>query len=139
MENTSESDFRTLRKVIYENVEKKTFILQQTYLYIWVADILKFYKFYSVHFVKVCFVFKKQSLCLSSSYMHKTFSVLGKWKIAISWKIIGWVDFLPATKNLKMFYFTRPTGRDDQKVRLHHWYIYIYIYIYLILYICRRT
>ena len=33
-----------LRKVIYENVEKKTFILQQTYLYIRVTDILKFYE-----------------------------------------------------------------------------------------------
>ena len=30
-------------KAVYENVEKKTFISQQTYLYIWVKDILKFY------------------------------------------------------------------------------------------------
>ena len=30
-------------KVIYENVEKNTFISQQTYLYIRVTDILKFY------------------------------------------------------------------------------------------------
>ena len=31
-------------KVIYGNVEKKTFISQQTYLYIQVTDILKFYE-----------------------------------------------------------------------------------------------
>ena len=30
-------------KVIYENVEKK-FISQQTYLHMWVTDILKFYE-----------------------------------------------------------------------------------------------
>ena len=51
-------------KVIYENVEKNPFISQQTYLYIWVKDILKFY---FVHIVKVCSVFKKQLLCLYSS------------------------------------------------------------------------
>ena len=32
------------RKVIYENVEKKTFISQQAYLYIRVTGILKFYE-----------------------------------------------------------------------------------------------
>ena len=33
------------QKVIYENVEKKkTFISKQTYLEIWVTDILKFYE-----------------------------------------------------------------------------------------------
>ena len=42
MKNTS-VDFQ---KVIYEDAEeKKTFISQQTYLYIRVTDILKFYEF----------------------------------------------------------------------------------------------
>ena len=31
-------------EMIYENVEKKTFISQQTYLYLRVTDILKFYE-----------------------------------------------------------------------------------------------
>ena len=63
MKNTS-VDFQ---KVIYEDAEeKKTFISQQTYLYIRVTDILKFYEVFFIHFVKV-FVFKKQSLYLHSS------------------------------------------------------------------------
>ena len=32
------------QKVIYKNVEKKPFILQYTYLYVWVTNILKFYE-----------------------------------------------------------------------------------------------
>ena len=38
MENTSIK----FLKVIYENAEKKTFISQQAYLYLWVTEILKF-------------------------------------------------------------------------------------------------
>ena len=34
------------RKVIYENFDKKTFISQETYKYIRVTDILKFYEVY---------------------------------------------------------------------------------------------
>ena len=34
------------RKVICENFEKKTFISQETYQYIRVTDILKFYEVY---------------------------------------------------------------------------------------------
>ena len=45
------------RKVIYENVKKKTFSSQPTYLYIWVTDILKFYE---VLFCAYC----KGLLCL---------------------------------------------------------------------------
>ena len=39
--NTS-MDFQKLS--YYKNVGKKTFTSQQTYLYIWVTDILKFYE-----------------------------------------------------------------------------------------------
>ena len=39
-------------KVIYENIEKKKAILQQTYLYMQVTDILKFYE------VLFCIYFK---------------------------------------------------------------------------------
>ena len=46
--NTS-MDFQKLS--YYKNVGKKTFISQQTYLYIWVTDILKFYE---VLFYKYC-------------------------------------------------------------------------------------
>ena len=42
--DTLEDTMMDLRKVIYENVEKKTLILQQTCLYIRVTDILKLYK-----------------------------------------------------------------------------------------------
>ena len=42
------------RKVIHENVEKKN--ISQTFS--------SFMKFYFVHIVKVCFVLKKQALCL---------------------------------------------------------------------------
>ena len=54
-------------KLIDENVKKKPFFSKQTYLYIRVTGILKFYEmlFYTHNFV--FFVFKKQSLCLHSS------------------------------------------------------------------------
>ena len=55
MENTS-MDFW---KVIYENVEKNPFISQQTYLYIWVKDILKFYEVLFCTYCKSLYVFKK--------------------------------------------------------------------------------
>ena len=32
---------------------------QQTYLHMWVTDILKFYEVFFVHIAKICFVFKK--------------------------------------------------------------------------------
>ena len=74
-------------------------------------------KFYFVHIVKVCFVFKKQSLCLYAyipPYMHKILPTLGneeEWqKIKFCKKSLVELIFLLATKNLKMFYFTRPTG-----------------------------
>ena len=68
------------RKVIYENVEKKTFISQQTYLYIQSQTFWSFVKFYFADVVKVCFVFKKQSLSLYSPYMHKVLQTLGNEK-----------------------------------------------------------
>ena len=52
------------QKVIYENIEKKTFILQQTYVYIGVTEILTFYEVLFCTYCKVCFVFEKQPLCL---------------------------------------------------------------------------
>ena len=54
-------------KLIDENVKKNPFFSKQTYLYIRVTGILKFYEmlFYTHNFV--FFVFKKQSLCLHSS------------------------------------------------------------------------
>ena len=56
-------------KLIDKNVGKKTF--QNKHLYIRVTDILKFYE------VFFCLAFKKQSLSLHSSYMHKTLPTLG--------------------------------------------------------------
>ena len=59
--------FLFLRSVIFENVEKKhSFHNKDIYIYesqtFW-----SFMKFYFVYILKVCFVFKKQSLCLYSS------------------------------------------------------------------------
>ena len=55
------------RKVIYENVEKKK-PSHNKHIYIYRSQIFRsFMKFYLVHIVKVCFIFKKQSLCLYSS------------------------------------------------------------------------
>ena len=42
-------------KVIHESVEKKTFISQQSYLYIQVTDILKFYEVLSCAYCKDLF------------------------------------------------------------------------------------
>ena len=47
--------------------------------------------------------------------MHKTFPILGNEKeqqqIKFYKKSLGELIFLQATKNLKMFYFTHPTGQ----------------------------
>ena len=107
------------RKVIYENVKKKPFISQHTYLYVWVTDILKFYKFYFDHIVKVCFVFKKQSYVYILPYMYKTLPTIEnekeqqqiKFYKKSSWELI----FLLVAVNFKMFYFTCLTGQVLKK------------------------
>ena len=55
------------RKVIYENVRKKQFISQHTYLCVRVTDILKFYVLFCTYCKGFFFISKKQSLCLCSS------------------------------------------------------------------------
>ena len=72
-------------------------------------------KFHSVHTVNSNFVFKKQSLCLNIPlYMHKTLPTLGNEKeqqqIKFYEKSSGELIFSQATKNLKLIYFTHPTG-----------------------------
>ena len=113
------------RKVIYENVKKNPFISQHTYLYVWVTDILKFYKFYFDHIVKVCFVFKKQSYVYILPYMYKTLPTLEnekeqqqiKFYKKSSWELI----FLLVAVNFKNVLFHLPDWASAQKVRLHHW------------------
>ena len=51
----------------FMKTSKKKFISKQIYLYVGSQTFWSFMKFYFAHFVKVCFVFKKQSLCLCSS------------------------------------------------------------------------
>ena len=58
----------------------KTFISQQTYLFVWVTDILKFMKFYFVHILKICFVFKGSHYAYIPLYMHKTLLIFGNEK-----------------------------------------------------------
>ena len=56
------------QKVIYENVEEKTLISQQTYRYTHgYMTFWSFMKFFFARIAKICFVFKKQSLCLYST------------------------------------------------------------------------
>ena len=43
------------REVIYENIEKKPFISENTYLYVQVTDILKFYKAFFCTYCKGLF------------------------------------------------------------------------------------
>ena len=75
MENTS-NDFQ---KMIYENVEKKTFLLQQTYLYIQATDILKFYEVLFCTYCKGFFLSLKNShYAYIPPYMHKTLTTLYK-------------------------------------------------------------
>ena len=80
-----------------------------------VTDILKFLKFYFVHIVKVCFVFKNSDYAYISPYMNKTLPTLGNEKeqqeTKFYEKLLGQLIFLRVTKNLKMFYFISPTGR----------------------------
>ena len=56
-------------------------------------------KFCFVHIVKICFVFKNS--------VNKTLPTLGNKKEQILQKIVGRVDFLLATENLKMFYCSK--------------------------------
>ena len=53
---------------------------QQTHQYMWVTEILKFYGFYFVHIVKVCFVLKNSHDICILPYMHKTLPTLGNEK-----------------------------------------------------------
>ena len=62
-------------------LRKKTFISQQTYLYIYGSQTFwSFMKFYFVHIVKVCFVFKNSHYAYIPPYMHKTLPTLGNEK-----------------------------------------------------------
>ena len=70
-------------------------------------------KFYFVHIAKVCFVLKKQYTYIIQC-MHKTLLTLGneagQEQIKFYKKLSGELIFSRASKNLKIFYFTRPTG-----------------------------
>ena len=107
------------RKVIDENVEKKTVTSLQIYLNIRSQAFWSFMKFYFVHIVKVCFVFKNSYYAYIPPYMNKTLPTLGNEKeqqqIKFYEKMSGELIFSRATKYLKMFYFTRPTGRVLKK------------------------
>ena len=90
-------------------LKKKTFISQQTYLYIRVTYILKFH---FVHIAKVCSIFRNSCY---AQYLHKPLPTLGTEKeqqqIKIHEKSSGELIFSRTIKNLKIFYFTRLTGR----------------------------
>ena len=58
---------------------KKNFS-QQTYLFIWATNMLKFHEDLFVHFVKVCFAFKNSNYAHIPPYMHETLPALGNEK-----------------------------------------------------------
>ena len=97
---------------------------QQTHQYMWVTEILKFYEFYFVHIVKVCFVLKNSHDICILPYMHKTLPTLGNEKeqqqIKFYENLLSKLIFLQATKNLKILYFFLPDWASAQKVGLHH-------------------
>ena len=67
-------------KVIYKNIEKKI-ISQQTYLYIQITDISKFYELLFCTHCKRLFCLKKNShYAYTPPYMHKTLPTLGNEK-----------------------------------------------------------
>ena len=76
--------------------------------------------------------------------MNKTLPILGNEKeqqqIEFYEKLLGELIFSRATKNFRMFYFTRPTGWVLKKVRLQHWlhtktaFIWYNIYLNINLY-----
>ena len=107
------------RKVIDENVEKKTVTSLQIYLYIRSQAFWSFMKFYFVHIVKVSLSLKNSYYAYIPPYMNKTLPTLGNEKeqqqIKFYEKMSGELIFSRATKYLKMFYFTRPTGRVLKK------------------------
>ena len=90
--------------MIYENVNKKRFIPQQTYVYMGVTDILKFY---FAHIVKVCFFSRNSHYVYISLYINKTLTTLGNEKeqqqIKFNKKLLAELIF-----------------SSVQKVRLHH-------------------
>ena len=83
--------------MIYEKVEKKTFISQKRFVL-------------SLNYSHYAYI---------PPYMHKTFSTLENEKeqqqIKFYEKLSGELIFWRATKNLKMFYFTLPSRRVLKK------------------------
>ena len=68
-------------KVIHENVGKrKTFTSQQTYLYIPVTDILKFYEVLFCTYCKDFLSLKNSHYAYIPPYMHKTLQTSGNEK-----------------------------------------------------------
>ena len=88
--------------------QKKPHSFHNIHIFLYGSQIFwSFMKFYFVHIVKVCCV------------LHKTLPTLGNEKeqqqIKFYKKSLGELIFSQRTKNLKMFYFTRPTGRKLKK------------------------
>ena len=108
---TTSMDFQ---KVIYENVEKGH-SFHNKHIYIGSSQTFwSFMKFYLLHLLKVCFVFKNSHYAYIHPYMHNVPTTLRNekaYQIEFYKKLLGELIFLRVTKNLKMFYFTRPTGR----------------------------
>ena len=99
--------------------KKNKFISQQTFLYIWVTDILKFYEDLFCTLKRFVLSLKNSHYAYIPPYMHKTLSTLGNEKEQKQIKFYGKSSveliFFCVTKNLKIIYFTCLTGRVLKK------------------------
>ena len=105
-------------KVIYENIEKKAFISQQTYTS---------HRHFEVwHFVHTLVSYSRYAYILP--YMQKTLPSLRNEKERQTTKFyeksLGDFIFLRETKNVL---FHSPERASAQKVRLHHWQVFYFI------------
>ena len=66
-------------KVIHENIEKKLFHNKRIYIY-GSQTFWSFMKFYFVHILKVCSVFKNSRYAYIPLYRHKTLPTFGNEK-----------------------------------------------------------
>ena len=112
--------------MVYENIEKKPFISQETYLYIRVTDIFKFYEVLFCTYCKglLCLL-KIVAMLIFFCICIKNTSKIRKWESTIAnWilgKIVWRVDFLVGNWKSQNVLFHLPDWASAEKLRLYHW------------------
>ena len=101
--------------MIYENLEKKFFHNKQIYIY----GSQKFWSFILYIFQRFVLSLKHSHYVYIPPYMQKTLPILGNEKeqkqIEFYEKSLDELIFSQATKNLKITYFSWPTGQVLKK------------------------